>query len=154
MKTKEMRYKGGNLIENTGFNWRLTIGDCRLKKSRGNSFQCPSARHGGTIGNRQSTIVNRKSAITSGPSLELLAERQPLHLVRGADLDTVYFIGPREHGTIDESSHCLPMLDKNWHLMRPYFQYGQCSEHVAQSVSETRVEEACVVDTELSDGGS
>jgi hypothetical protein len=61
MKTKEMRYEGGNLIENTGFNCRLTIGDCRLKKSRGNSFQCPSARHCGTIGNRRSAIEDRQS---------------------------------------------------------------------------------------------
>jgi hypothetical protein len=58
MKTKEMRYEGGNLIENTGFNCRLPIGDCRLKKSQGSSFQCLSARHGGTIGNRQSKIGN------------------------------------------------------------------------------------------------
>jgi len=29
----------------------------------------------------KAAIINRKSAITSGPSLELLAERQPLHLV-------------------------------------------------------------------------
>ena len=102
---------------------------------------------GHLTGNR--SIENRQFL---RPSLELLAERQPLHLVGGAYLDAVDFVGPRDHGTIDEPAHDLPMLDENGHFMRPYFQHGQCSEDVAQSVSESRIEEACVMDAELSDG--
>ena len=67
-------------------------------------------------------------------------------------MDAVYLIGPRHHGTVDEPSHGLPMLDQDWHIMRSDFQHCKCSEDVAQSVSEPRIEEACVVDTELSDG--
>jgi hypothetical protein len=64
---------------------------------------------------RVSSFEFRKSAIDnrqfSRPTFELFAERQPLHLVGGADLDAVDFIGPREHGTINEPTHDLPVLD-------------------------------------------
>ena len=41
--------------QRSSFHCRLLIADCRLKKWCGNSFQCPSARHGGQ---RQSKIGN------------------------------------------------------------------------------------------------
>jgi hypothetical protein len=43
-----------------GVHCRLPIADCRLKRWHGSPYQCPSARHGGAIDNRQSAIENRQ----------------------------------------------------------------------------------------------
>jgi hypothetical protein len=69
--------------------------------------------------------------MTSGPSLELLAERQTLHLVGRAYLDAVDFFGSRQHGAIDEPAHDLPVFDEDGHFMSPDFQHGQRPQNIA-----------------------
>lgn len=83
--------------------------------------------------------------------LKVFAERQSLALVRGANVNPVNLVGPGEKRNVLKTGHHLVVLDQKWNFMRPHFKNCPRAPDIVGAVSESRIKEACVMNTELAD---
>src|SRR5207245_2615406 len=84
--------------------------------------------------------------------LELLAQRQPLELVRRAGDFTIHLFGPLLHPLEEHLEEGLAVVDQERHVVRPYLQDDGRAVQFPGAVSEAGIEEAGVVRAQLAVG--
>src|SRR5579872_5328820 len=87
------------------------------------------------------------------PSFKLLAQRQPLVLVTRPDSLPVDLRRGAEQALEDQPSDYLAILQQERHFVRAHLEHGVRAFDVIGAVTETRVEEARVIDPELAHRG-
>ena len=90
----------------------------------------------------------RATAGTPSPP-ELLAEGQPLPLVGRADRPAVNVFGKLQKSPVNKSANHLIVFDDERDFVCTHFEHRPSAGNVLVSVSEPGIEEACVVNPEL-----
>src|SRR6059036_1273644 len=112
------------------------------------TWRSPSASS--SCSSRRSSVLGFCSISILAPiRLELLAQCQPLELVRRADPFPIHLFGPLLHPLEEHLEEGLPVVDQERHVVRPDLQDDRRAVQVPSAVPEAGIEEDGIMGAQL-----